>query len=149
MSDHDLIGLTVLVVDEDAFLSKIIISVLGAFEFGSVIQARTVAEAIGILATSRVNCVVCDWLNEAGKGLELVEFLRQDDKSPNPEIPVVLCTALTDLTSICGARVRGRRNLTWDGEERRGKYGLNQDQIVSVMQREITAGDGQEMAADG
>lgn len=189
MSDQDLIGLTVLVVDEDAFLSKIIISVLGVFEFGSVIQARTIEEALGILTTSRVNCVVCDWLNEAGKGLELVEFLRQDDNSPNPEIPVVLCTALTDLTSICGARDRGvsevvakpfspknliekvlaglfrrrifvavdaytgpdrrRRNLAWDGEERRGQYGLSQDQIDSVMQKEITAGDAQEMTADG
>lgn len=189
MSDQDLIGYTVLVVDEDAFLSRIIISVLGAFEFGSVIQARTIEEARGILAAGRVNCVVCDWLSEAGKGLELVKFLRQDENSPDPEMPVVLCTALTDLTRICEARDGGisevvakpfspknligkvlaglfrrrtfvavdaytgpdrrRRNLAWDGEERRGQYGLNQDQIDSVMQKEITAGDDQEVAANG
>lgn len=189
MDDQDLIGVTILVVDEDAFLSKIIISVLGVFEFGSVIQARTLEEARGILATSRVNCIVCDWLNEAGKGLELVKFLRQDEKSPDPEMPVVLCTALTDLTSICEARDGGvseivakpfsprsliekvlaglfrrrtfvaveaytgpdrrRRNLVWNGEERRGQYGLNQDQIDSLMQKEITAGDNREVAANG
>jgi CheY-like chemotaxis protein len=189
MSQQDLIGYTVLVIDEDAFLAKIIVSVLGAFDFGSVIYGRSVEEARDILSTSRVDCVVCDWLSESGKGLELVDFLRQDENSPGPEMPIVLCTALTEMTNICQVRDKGiseivakpfspkhlidkilaalfrrrtfvaveaytgpdrrRRNLAWDGEERRGQYGLNQDQIDSVMQKEITADDDQEMAANG
>lgn len=189
MSAHDLISYTVLVVDEDAFLSKIIVSVLGAFEFGSVIHAKSYKDAMDIMTTRKINCVVCDWLTGDDKGLELVDFLRQDEDSPDPEVPIILCTAQTELTSICDARDRGmsevvakpfspshliekilaglyrrrdfvaveaytgpdrrRRQAQWDGEERRGQYGLNQDQIDSVMQKEITAGDEQEAAANG
>lgn len=189
MTNQDLIGFTVLVVDEDAFLAKIIVSVLGAFEFGSVVHTTSLDEALDIMSARKVNCIVCDWLTADDKGLELVDFLRQDEQSPSPEVPIVLCTALTDLGNICGARDRGvseivakpfspknliekvlaglfrrrnfvavdaytgpdrrRREVTWDGEERRGKYGLNQDQIDSVMRKENTDSDDAEVAANG
>lgn len=189
MNDQDLIGYTILVIDEDAFLSRIMVTVLGVFNFGSVIHARTFEDARAILATSKVNCIVCDWLDEAGKGLDLVKFLRQDKNSPDPEMPIVLCTAQTELNSICLACDHGvsevvakpfspkhliekilaglfrrrtfvaveaytgpdrrRQDTGWDGEERRGQFGLNQDQIDSVMQQEITAGDEEKAAANG
>jgi DNA-binding response OmpR family regulator len=172
-TDKELIACSVLIADEDGYISHILASVLGAFDLGDVEEVRSFDEAVAILRQKEVNCLVVDWMDDGGSGLELVDYIRRDENSPDREMPIILLTARTELSSIYAARDHGvseiiakpfsasemlkkllaalfrgrpfieleayigpdrrRRNRPWEGPERRGSYGLHQEQIDDVM----------------
>lgn len=184
-TDKELVGCRVLIADEDAYISRILVSVLGAFDLGAVEEVRSFDDAVAVLRHQEVSCLVIDWMNDGGSGLDLVDYIRRDENSPDHEMPIILLTARTELSSIYAARDHGvseivakpfsasemlkkllaalfrgrpfiemeayigpdrrRRNRPWDGEERRGSYGLHQEQIDDVM-REQKQKTGEEAA---
>lgn len=180
-TEKELVGCSVLIADEDAYISRILASVLAAFDLGSVEEVRSFEEAVSVLRHQDVSCLIVDWMNDGGSGLELVDYVRRDENSLNPQIPIILLTARTELSSIYAARDHGvseiiakpfsasemlkkllaglfrgrpfiemdayigpdrrRRNRSWDGPERRGSYGLHQEQIDDVMRESRQDGD--------
>lgn len=173
MSDKDLVGCSILIADEDAYISRILASVLNAFELGSVEEVRSFEEAVDVMRHKEISCLVVDWMDDGGSGLELVDYIRRDEQSPDNAMPIILLTARTELSCVYLARDHGvseivakpfsasellkkllaslfrgrpfiemdaytgpdrrRRNRRWDGPERRGTYGLHQEQIDDVM----------------
>lgn len=189
MTEKELVGCTVLIADEDSYISRILASVLAAFELGKVEEVRSFDEAISVLRHQKVSCLILDWMDDGGSGLELVDFIRRDEQSPDREMPIILLTARTELASIYSARDHGvsevvakpfsasellkkllaslfrgrpfiemeaymgpdrrRRDRPWDGPERRGKYGLHQEQIDDVMRGEKQEDDDRGDAVNG
>lgn len=189
MNGKNLVGCTVLIADEDSYISRILASVLAAFDLGKIEEVRSFDEALAMLRHQDVSCIVLDWMDDGGSGLELVNFIRRDDQSPDREMPIILLTARTELSSIYAARDHGvseivakpfsaaellkkllaslfrgrpfiemdtymgpdrrRRNRPWDGPERRGKYGLHQEQIDDVMREEKQKDGDRGDAANG
>ena len=187
-TEKELVACSVLIADEDTYISRILASVLAAFELGSVEEVHSFEEAVSVLRHQDVSCLIVDWMNDGGSGLELVDYIRRDESSPNHKMPIILLTARTELSSIYAARDHGvseiiakpfsasemlkkllaglfrgrpfiemdayigpdrrRRNRPWEGPERRGSYGLHQEQIDDVM-REPRPGDDQGEAASG
>lgn len=187
-TEKELVACSVLIADEDAYISRILASVLAAFELGTVEEVRSFEEAVSVLRHQEVSCLIVDWMNDGGSGLELVDYVRRDESSPNHKMPIILLTARTELSSIYAARDHGvseiiakpfsasemlkkllaglfrgrtfiemdayigpdrrRRSRPWDGPERRGSYGLHQEQIDDVM-REPKPQDDQGEAASG
>lgn len=180
-TEKELTGCSVLIADEDAYISRILASVLAAFDVGSVEEVRSYDEAVDLLRHQEINCLIVDWMNDGGSGLELVNYVRRDENSINQKIPIILLTARTELSSIYAARDHGvseiiakpfsagellkkllvglfrgrpfiemtayigpdrrRQSRPWDGPERRGSYGLHQEQIDDVMRQQIQAED--------
>lgn len=187
-AEKELVGCSVLIVDEDSYISRIMASVLTAFDLGLVEEVRSFEEAVAILRHQEVSCLIVDWTDDGGSGLEIVNYVRRDEQSPDREMPIILLTARTELSSIYAARDHGvseivakpfsaagllkkllaalfrgrpfiemdayigpdrrRRERSWDGPERRGAYGLHQEQIDDVM-RENKEDDGEGDAANG
>lgn len=187
-AEKELVGCSVLIADEDTYISRILASVLAAFDLGSVEEVHSFEEAVSVLRHQDVSCLIVDWMDDGGSGLELVNYVRRDENSINPQIPIILLTARTELSSIYAARDHGvseiiakpfsaaemlkkllaglfrgrpfiemdayigpdrrRRNRPWNGPERRGSYGLHQEQIDDVM-REPRSQDDQGDAASG
>lgn len=178
MGDHGLERFSVLVVDGDSFMAGLTTSALSAFDLGGVADVRSGEAAKEYLRNEKAHCVILDLPIDAENRLDLVDYIRRNPASPNQQMPIILCTAETDLANICEARDHGvsevlakpfstaellakltsalfrmrgfvtediytgpdrrRRDAGWEGPERRGSYGLAQDQIDEVMRE----GDG-------
>lgn len=189
MTEKELVGCSVLIADEDNYISHILASVLGAFDLGAVEEVRSFDEAVAVMRHQEVSCLVVDWMNDGGSGLDLVDYIRRDEQSPDREMPIILLTARTELSSIYMARDHGvseivakpfsaaellkkllsalfrgrpfiemeayigpdrrRRNRPWDGEERRGSFGLHQEQIDDVMREQKQKDRGKGETANG
>lgn len=188
MTTKELVGCSILIADEDAYMSRILASVLNAFDLGSVEEVRNFEDAVAVLRHSEVSCLIVDWMNDGGSGLDLVDYVRRDESSTDQEMPIILLTARTELSSIYLARDHGvseivakpfsaaellkkllaglfrgrtfiqmdsyigpdrrRQDRPWKGPERRGAYGLHQEQIDDVM-REQKQEDDEGEAANG
>ncbi len=164
---------SVLVIDEDVYLARLIGSILESFEVGKVVIIHDFESAVEYLNVDKFDCIITDWLTESLKGLDLVAHIRHSKKSKNNQLPIVLCTGMTGYEQIISAMDAGvteilakpvvpnqllkklmsafydqrefisaddytgpdrrRRSMPFRGHDRRGKYGLDQASIDSVM----------------
>ena len=149
------------------------VDILRAFRVGLAVACSNVDTAISKLKMSKFHCVIIDWMMPSTEGIELVHFIRKSLESTNPELPIIICTGLTDYARIVRARDAGvnefiakpfsveelyrklnaaifrkrrfievktyvgpdrrRQQRAFNGQDRRGRLGLSQDQIDDVM----------------
>lgn len=96
-----------LIVDDSAAMREIIRSVLTAFGIQSVHQASTASTAVAVLRDYPVDVMIVDWNMQPVDGLALVKYVRDQDKSPNPYLPVIMLTSYTERQRIFLARDTG------------------------------------------
>lgn len=96
-----------LIVDDSASMREIIRSVLNAFGIRSVHQAGTAKAALDILHEHTVDTMVVDWNMQPVDGITLVKHVRDQDKSPNPYLPVIMLTSYTERRRVFLARDSG------------------------------------------
>lgn len=85
-----------LVVDESADSRAIMSAVLGAFKLKSVTVADDYQKALKNIKTEQIDCIVIDWMSDTKHGLQLVQDVRNANHHI-ANIPIILCTARTDL----------------------------------------------------
>lgn len=182
MRAEELDGIRILMVDEDRYLAEILSSILESFGVASVRHTTAYDDAIEYLDSLPIECVFTDWLDSDEDGLAIVHHIRGLEDPLLRALPIVLCTARTELEDICAARDAGvteiiakpfsprhvlqklnsalfqtrnfvsakgyagpdrrRKSGQYDGPERRGDYGLAQDQIDDVMDSGPTDSSG-------
>lgn len=175
--------LSCLIVDDDPFISQLLAQVLDVFNVGEVHSVGSCDDAIDVLRKTPIDCIFVDWMMRPKTGMELVEYVRRNDASPNQEMPLILVSAYTDIDRILEARDKGitevlakpfspthvyaklsaailkprafvssdvfvgpdrrRRNDDYDGEERRGKHSMSQEQIDTVMSEADKKAEGE------
>lgn len=103
--------LTVLLVDEDRFMGKIINSVPHAFEFGSIHTAYEMEEGIILFdQLEKIDLIITDWMDEREGGEDgsgFVKHVRASNNEDNKKAPIVLCTGLTDVNHVFAMRDNG------------------------------------------
>ena len=100
-------ALNVLIVDDNKFMRTVIENLCRGLGLGKVMQAENVDMALEALGGNPIDLVITDWHMEPMDGLEFVQFLRNDDKSPNPYIPIIMLTGHGDRERVCEARDAG------------------------------------------
>ena len=98
---------TVLVVDANDFFRKLIEAMLRAFRVGTVRHASDGENAFLEVEKGDIDCVIIDWRLGADDGLSLARKIRTSEESPKPELPIILCTAYTEIDHILEARDAG------------------------------------------
>ena len=98
---------TVLIVDDNDFFRKLIEAMLRAFRVGTIIQAADGESGFFEVKKREIDCVIVDWRMGPVDGLSFARKIRTSEESPNPEMPIVLCTAYTELDRILDARDAG------------------------------------------
>lgn len=99
---------TILVVDDNQYMRQLIGNMLRAFEVGIVLSAGNAAEAFDEIRQTHVDCLVVDWLMPGGmSGIEFVRLVRTSPQSPQPDIPLILCTGHTEKHRVMEARDAG------------------------------------------
>jgi two-component system chemotaxis response regulator CheY len=107
MSGYRFDRLRVLVVDDNAHMRKLVVTILQAFGCSNILEAEGGEKAWALLREANPDVVVLDWMMEGMSGLDLVKLVRTDPQSPNPFVPVIMLTGHTHLTQVREARDAG------------------------------------------
>ncbi|MGE4313606.1 MAG: response regulator [Pseudobdellovibrionaceae bacterium] len=99
--------LSILVVEDTLPMQKLIVSVLDTLGVGTVIQAKDGEEGYAKYLKTRPDIVMTDWLMKPSDGIELVQKIRMDPKSPNRFVPIILVTGYNALPRVREARDAG------------------------------------------
>lgn len=103
---------TVLIVEDNDGLRRMIVEVLRASGFQQLIQARDAEEAIELLGAYSPDLMILDWNLPGLSGIDLTLLLRQaavngDTRFPNPRIPVLMLTGRQRSRDVTEARNAG------------------------------------------
>jgi CheY-like chemotaxis protein len=99
--------LKVLVVDDNAHMRKLVITILQAFGINQIFEAENGERGWLSLRENNPDVCVLDWVMEGMSGLDLTQKIRFDPLSPNPFVPVIMLTGHTALEQVRQARDAG------------------------------------------
>lgn len=98
---------TILVVESTRAMFDLTKGVLGAFGVGNVIYASDKASGFQSFCKHNPDLIIVDWLSDPDNGLELTKQIRNDPKSPNPFVPIIMMTGYSQKKRVVMARDSG------------------------------------------
>ena len=98
---------SILLVDPDIHLAKVVLQLLTQIGFKSVTHVRSGQEAIQRLLTVPYQILVTEWDLKDSNGLELVSFVRRDERSMNRMLPIIMLTGRGEVQDVHQARDSG------------------------------------------
>jgi two-component system, chemotaxis family, chemotaxis protein CheY len=99
--------LSVLVVEDTAPLRKLITSVLSTLGVGMIHTANDGEEGFQVFCEHNPDIVITDWLMPPASGLDLVNMIRRDPRSPNRMVPIIIMTGYSAMPRVTEARDQG------------------------------------------
>ncbi len=84
--------LSVLVVDDNAFMRKLVRSMLNNIGVKTVFEAADGIDALEMIRTAGPDVVILDWEMPLLNGPELVRIVRSPGVFPIPDIPIIMLT---------------------------------------------------------
>lgn len=100
-------ALTVLVVEDNYNMQRLLVSILKALGIRKVLTATDGGGALQVLDGQPVDVVFADYLMTPMDGMELTRRVRTDPDSPNPYVPIVMVTAHATPETVAKARECG------------------------------------------
>ena len=85
--------LSVLVVDDNAFMRSIVRSLLTNLGVRRVVEAGDGIAALDVIRTDMPDVVILDWEMPLLNGPELVRIVRSPGVFPTPDIPIIMLSA--------------------------------------------------------
>jgi two-component system chemotaxis response regulator CheY len=103
----DFSKLTVLLVDDNQFIRKLLVDVLRSFRVGKVVEAAGVEAALSHLASMQPDVIFCDWLMVPVDGLSLLRAVRQGRTPIDPRTPIIMLTGECRVDRVAIAIAEG------------------------------------------
>jgi two-component system chemotaxis response regulator CheY len=103
---YDFSAISVLVAEHNPYMRQTIRSILRTFNIGQIEEARTPEQAWGTYCHQKPDVVFTDWAPNFD-GMALLKRIRRDDDSPNPFVPVVVVTSMSEIEHVLTARDLG------------------------------------------
>lgn len=94
-------NLKVLVIDDTAFVRKIVTKSLSELGVGNVVEVADAADAVRRLRIEHFDLIVSDWNLPTMSGFELLSYIRNNERIK--DTPFLMLTANTDRTSVMTA----------------------------------------------
>ena len=107
MSGYRFDRLKVLVVDDNAHMRKLVVTILQAFGVSQIYEADSGNRAWTVLRESNPDVIVADWVMEGMSGIDLMRMIRTNPQSPNPFVPVIMLSGHTSIEHVQKARDAG------------------------------------------
>jgi CheY-like chemotaxis protein len=107
MSGYRFDRLKILVVDDNAHMRKLVVTILQAFGVIQIHEAGDGQRAWAVLREVNPDIILLDWVMEGMSGLDLVKMIRTNPQAPNPFVPVVMLTGHTHIDQVRQARDAG------------------------------------------
>jgi CheY-like chemotaxis protein len=107
MSGYRFDRLKILVVDDNAHMRKLVVTILQAFGTVQIFEAPDGERAWTLLRDANPDVVILDWMMEGMSGLDLVKLVRTSPQTPNPFVPIIMLTGHTHIDHVRQARDAG------------------------------------------
>ena len=107
MSGYKLEKLKVLVVDDNAHMRRLVVTILQAFGAGHIYEEPDGLSAWEGLRELNPDVVILDMMMPGMTGTQFVKQVRTHPQSPNPFLPVIMVTCSTNLENVHRARDAG------------------------------------------
>jgi two-component system chemotaxis response regulator CheY len=107
MNASPLSKIAMLVVDDNANMTKIIRAVLKGMGVVHLYDAADVAEALVIVRQYAIDIVLLDYQLGFMDGLDFVRMIRSAPDSPNPYLPIIMLSGYTEVHRVEAARDAG------------------------------------------
>lgn len=99
--------LSVLIIEDTVPMLKLIYAVLDTLGVGKILTAKDGNTGYKIFCTENPDIVITDWHMKPVNGIRLVKRIRQDKKSPNRTVPLIMITGFSATPRISQARDTG------------------------------------------
>ncbi len=104
----DFSRLSVMVVDDNSHMRKLVHDIIQAFGTGTIYEASDGADAYTLMRSHRVDIVICDWMMENVNGIDLLRQVRAEGSDVlNPQMGFIMMTAHSDERRVLEAREAG------------------------------------------
>lgn len=107
MKRYDFSTLSVLVLEDNPEMMRLLLNMLRGFGIKTIHQAVDGTEGFAKIAQYRIDLALVDWLAEPISGYDFVKRLRTDPSSPNPQLPIVMVTGHSERWRVEAARDAG------------------------------------------
>jgi len=104
---YKLSTVSVLLVEDMQPMRVLLKSVLDIMGFKNVHIASNGEQAFEMFCEHKPDIVITDWMMDNMSGMELITLIRQDDRSPDPFVPVILMTGYSNQSRVELARDSG------------------------------------------
>lgn len=106
MRSFDFSSISVLVAEHNSHMRQTIRSILRTFNIGDIIETRNPEDAWDAFCSTPPDVVFADWA-PGFDGMSLLQKIRRDPESPNPFIPIIIVTSMSDKKNVLTARDLG------------------------------------------
>lgn len=103
----DLSGISILVVDDNKQMRALIVRILEALHVGMVQEAEDSNQALKRMRQAIPDILLLDHQMDGMPGNELIHYIRNDEKSPHPYLPIIMVSGFGDHESVTKARDAG------------------------------------------
>lgn len=103
----DLSSLSVLVVDDNSNMRKIMRAILKSFGIRAIHEAEDGLQALRILTGREVDIIFTDLMMQPVDGLAFIRWIRTSPATPCPYVPIVMITGHATKRSLDDARMAG------------------------------------------
>jgi len=107
MSGYRFDRLKILVVDDNAHMRKLVVTILQAFGAVQIFEAADGEQALGLMRDANPDVIILDWVMEGMSGLEFAKEVRTSPNTPNPFVPIIMLTGHTAIDHVRQARDAG------------------------------------------
>lgn len=137
--------LSVLIVEDNAFMRKLMRSMLRQIPVGEICEFENGREALKLLNNKHFDVVLLDWVMPAFSGNQFLESLnRRRQKSKTPVPPVLIVTANASRQVVLEAAQRGADGVI----AKPFSVAVLRDRIFAVINREALTATRQTDATD-
>ncbi len=98
---------SVLIVEDNVPMIELIKSVVETFGFQDIYTAHDGNEGFETFCRHSPDLVISDWMMKPTNGIEMAYKIRQDSKSPNKFVPIILLTGFSQKQRVIEARDTG------------------------------------------
>jgi two-component system chemotaxis response regulator CheY len=109
----DFSRLQILIIDDNDFMRQLYRQLLEAIGFRAeyIKEAADGGEALKLLRDIAIDLTICDLNMKPMNGKEFTRFIRTSDDSPDPYLPILVCTGHAELVHIADARDAGANEI--------------------------------------
>ncbi|WP_342361673.1 response regulator [Terrarubrum flagellatum] len=103
----DVSRLRFLIIDDNAYIRRIIRVLLHGYGAREVLEAEDGAAGLDSFSRYGPDIVIVDWEMPILDGIEVVKLIRQPNSSRNAFVPIIMCTAHSEMKRVTQARDAG------------------------------------------
>ena len=104
---YNLDNVRILVVDDMQPMLDLTKAILNIFGFQHVYTANNAEKGFELNCSKEPDLVITDWIMEPTDGLELTKMIRNDKRSPDPFVPIIMMTGFSSRLRVEEARDAG------------------------------------------